>query len=91
MDDILAIVAEMEWTIAVPDGDGPVPGLIIGQNEFVCEAVNLIYGGLAEVYYQDPAKSDLTKVAEPKAVDELNMDGGKDEPSNRDEDDPTYH
>ena len=38
------LVAELGWVIGMPNGEGPVEGLIIGEQSFVEDVVTEYYG-----------------------------------------------
>lgn len=48
------LVNELGWIIALPAGDDMVPGLIIGQEEFVKDVVETYYGPNFTTFEEDP-------------------------------------
>lgn len=56
IQQLAEIVAELEWVIALPTSD-TVPGLIVGNEEFVADVIKVYYGldeGEYATFTEDP-------------------------------------
>jgi hypothetical protein len=54
IQELAEIVNRLGWVIALPTNVDMVPGLIIGQEDFVKEVVETYYGPNYDVFKEDP-------------------------------------
>lgn len=63
IEDLAEIVNELGWVIGLPSGEGMVPGLVVGTEEFVRDVVEVYYGANYDIFTEDPTgQTQLTEV-----------------------------
>lgn len=60
IEELSNLVEELGWVIGLPDGTEKVPGLIVGEQNFVIEVVKSYYGENFDIY----TKNDETGQSE---------------------------
>lgn len=53
IEELSNLVEELGWVIGLPDGTDKVPGLIIGEQDFVIDVVKSYYGENFDIYTKD--------------------------------------
>ena len=60
------LVNQLGWVIALPTNVDTVPGLIIGQEDFVKEVVTAYYGPNFDLFAEDPTgENQLVELQQP--------------------------
>lgn len=57
---IAELAAELGWSIALPDAESAVSGMIMGTNEWIKENGTQIYGPEFVIFEQDPMTGEMT-------------------------------
>lgn len=60
--ELQALCEELGWSIALPNGDGLVPGLIIGEEAYVIDVASAYYGEDFEVFEKNEDSEKLEPV-----------------------------
>jgi hypothetical protein len=71
IEDLAEIVTELGWVIGLPSGEGMVPGLVVGTEEFVRDVVETYYGPNYDVFTEDPTgEAQLTEIDDEGNINE---------------------
>lgn len=62
IDQLAQICEELNWVIALPTQEEPVPGIIMGQEGFVQEVVQSYYGDAYEVLTKEAHEEGMKEI-----------------------------
>lgn len=62
IEELASICEELGWVIALPTMEDTIPGLVIGQENFVNDVVSVYYGENYEVFTKDPTDAGMKEI-----------------------------